>query len=309
MKKNFNKPAISVIMATYNSEKFLQEAILSILNQTFKNFEFIIIDDASSDNTKKILEKYQAKDRRIKLIFNKTNLGRGAVRNQGLKIAQGKYIAILDSDDVACENRLEKQFLFLENHKKIFLLGGNIIKINKDSKKISNPAFIETNPKKIIKGLEKKCCLFHPTVMFRNHGYYYREKFFYAQDYDLYLRLLLQGKKIANLNEFLIFYRIHENSASSSQRLKQYLFGQKARDFYFQFRNNKFDGYKNFDPKSILNLDLKKVSDQKSLNFLIRDSYFAKKNKTCQFYALKYFKNYGFFNKNLLYFLVSFFNF
>ena len=108
-----NNPAISVIMTAYNTEKYIKEAIESILNQTFKDFEFIIVDDGSTDNTRLIIEEYAKKDRRIKILYNKKNLGIVKSLNKAIAIAKGKYIARMDSDDVSKLNRLEKQFVFM----------------------------------------------------------------------------------------------------------------------------------------------------------------------------------------------------
>jgi glycosyltransferase involved in cell wall biosynthesis len=107
-------PQISVIMAVYNGEKYLAEAIESILNQTFKEFEFIIIDDGSKDNSLNIIKRYAKKDSRIIIIKNEKNMKLAWSLNKGLKIARGKYIARMDSDDISLTDRLEKQYYFLE---------------------------------------------------------------------------------------------------------------------------------------------------------------------------------------------------
>lgn len=115
------KPAISVLMPVYNSEKYLNEAIESILNQTFVDFEFIIINDASNDNSENIIESYQ--DSRIKYFKNEKNLGVAKTLNKGLKLAQGKYIARMDSDDISLPERLYKQFKFMEVYNDIDVCG------------------------------------------------------------------------------------------------------------------------------------------------------------------------------------------
>src|SRR3989344_5781814 len=114
---------ISVLMPAYNARKYIGEAIESILNQTFKDFEFIIINDCSTDKTKKIIEEYANKDARIKLINNATNLGLTKSLNIGLKEARGEYVARLDADDVALPERLEKQYEFMEKNKETTLVG------------------------------------------------------------------------------------------------------------------------------------------------------------------------------------------
>ena len=131
-------PKISVIMPTYNSESFLRESIDSILNQTFKDFELIVIDDCSTDSSLKIIKEYKRKDNRIFFLKNDKNLGHNKTRNKGLKIAKGKYIAILDSDDISLEKRLEIQYAYLEKNPHIFLVGSSAIYIDENGKEQSN---------------------------------------------------------------------------------------------------------------------------------------------------------------------------
>ena len=114
-------PAVSVLMPVYNVEKYIGEAIESILNQTFNDFEFIIIDDASTDNTVSVIEKFS--DNRIKLIRNETNIKLAASLNKGLRIAQGKYIARMDGDDISLPHRFQKLYEFLENNPSVDICG------------------------------------------------------------------------------------------------------------------------------------------------------------------------------------------
>ena len=129
-----NNPEITVLMPVYNDEKFVRFSIESILNQTFNNFEFIIINDASSDDTLKILEEYQ--DSRIKIVNNDINLRVPRSLNKGLSIARGKYIARIDSDDISVKERLEKQYLFLENNREFGLVGSYTEVIDENGKSI-----------------------------------------------------------------------------------------------------------------------------------------------------------------------------
>src|SRR5690606_10581123 len=108
----------------FNRELYLAEAIESILNQTYSNFEFIIINDGSSDKTEEIILEYQEKDKRIKYYKNEENIGNNRTRNNGTKLARGKFIAIMDSDDIAVPDRLETQFNYLEKHPEIGIIGG-----------------------------------------------------------------------------------------------------------------------------------------------------------------------------------------
>ena len=122
--KNNNFPLISVVMTAYNSEKYISDTIESILNQTYKNFEFIIIDDASIDNTWKIISKYAKKDIRIRAFQNKSNQKVSYSSNKGIKKSRGKYIARIDSDDWAYPYRLKLQYDFMEKHPEVGISGG-----------------------------------------------------------------------------------------------------------------------------------------------------------------------------------------
>ncbi len=216
-----NNPAISVIMTAYNTEKYIKEAIESILNQTFKDFEFIIVDDGSTDNTRLIIEEYAKKDRRIKILYNKKNLGIVKSLNKAIAIAKGKYIARMDSDDVSKLNRLEKQFVFMESNPKVGVCGTNFILINEKGKIIGWKSFPETNEKC------KKAFFFcnpfaHNTVMLRKECFdifgYYNNDFLYAEDLELWMRFG-QKYKLYNLQKYLVYYRVHAiNSIFKNQK-------------------------------------------------------------------------------------------
>ena len=118
-----NNPLVTIFMAVYNVENFIKDSLESILNQTYKNFEFLIVNDASTDHSSEILQLYEKKDKRIRVIHNKHNMGIPYTRNIGLKEANGKYIAIMDADDIALPFRIEKQVLFMENNPEIDVLG------------------------------------------------------------------------------------------------------------------------------------------------------------------------------------------
>ena len=127
-----NTPQITVLMPVYNGEKYLRQAVDSILNQTFKDFEFLIINDGSTDKTLAILQEY--KNKRVKIINNKKNIGLTKSLNKGLKLAKGKYIARMDADDISLSNRLRKQIDFLDKHNKIGVLGTQMKIINNSNK-------------------------------------------------------------------------------------------------------------------------------------------------------------------------------
>ena len=242
-------------MSVYNGNRYLDECILSILNQTFKDFEFIIIDDCSLDNSLEILKKYQKLDSRIILIKNKRNIGLTKSLNRGIKKAKGFYIARQDVDDLSQQNRLKVQYNYLENNVDIFLVGSSAIIIDENGKE-TGVRLKKQDYKKVQKKLPKNNCIIHPAIMFRNdNNTFYREKFRYAQDYDLYLCLLTKGQKIMNLSEILLKYRYNTNTMTFSSRGKQAMFAEKARTFYMQRVNGNKDEYDTFNPKEIMESD------------------------------------------------------
>jgi len=218
-----NNNKITVLMAVFNGERYLRQSIESILNQTFYNFEFLIVNDASRDKTKEILEQYSNRDKRIRVLENKTNLGLTKSLNRGLKASQGKYIARMDDDDISSISRLEKQFLFMEQNQDVALCGSLGSIIDENGKEIGKKDLA-------IKDIKKKLLFnnqfIHSSLFFRK-GFFYNETFKKAQDYELVLRVASKHK-VANLNEYLIAWRKRRDSLSSVDR-KQKKFALKAR--------------------------------------------------------------------------------
>ena len=212
MDKNMKNPKISVLMPVYNAEKFLKEAIDSILNQTFKDFEFLIINDASTDKSKEIILSY--KDVRIRYFENKKNLGQAETMNKGLKIARAELIARMDADDISFSNRFELQYKEMKNDKKIVVLASNFDVMDESGKFLYAEKYANS-PEEIYYILQFKDCLGHPTVIFRKHiildifnGYDIDHE---AEDYELWLRVC-QQYKISKINTSLLKYRISKNS-------------------------------------------------------------------------------------------------
>jgi glycosyltransferase involved in cell wall biosynthesis len=209
---------VSVLMPVYNGEKYIREAIDSILGQTFKDFEFLIIDDGSTDKTREILENYD--DSRIKLINNKKNIGLTKSLNKGLKLARGEYIARQDSDDVSMPKRLEKEVSFLNHNKNTALVGTYYYMINERDKilKIIKPP---TKSEEIKIGLLKGNQFGHGSVMFRveciKEVGYYREELGSVEDYDLWLRVS-DRYNIANIPEPLYKWRLNIKSVSVAKK-------------------------------------------------------------------------------------------
>jgi len=226
--KNKNQnPLVSVIMPVYNAGNFLMEAIESILNQTYQNFEFIIVDDASTDNSWEIIQKYTKKyPQKIKAFQLKKTLNRGgdACANFALKKAKGKYIARMDADDIAHPKRLEKQVEFLKKNKNVFLVGSNAWVIDKKGKKIGEKK-VPTSYQEIYKQYFTFHPIIHPSVMFRKYikgkKFFYPKKFSANNDYYVFFNLILSGFIFKNLEEKLLYYRIHgKNDTFSNMREK-----------------------------------------------------------------------------------------
>jgi glycosyltransferase involved in cell wall biosynthesis len=298
-------PEISIIMAVYNSEKYLSESIQNILDQTFGEFEFLIINDCSSDNSLDIIKEYAKRDNRVIFIDNPKNLGLTKSLNIGIKKATGKYIARIDADDIALPERLEIQYDFLEKNSDIFLVGSGAYNIDEEGTIIGRhkPLIDIVDIKKT---LPTQNCLYHPTIMFRNEGYMYREKFVYAQDYDLYLMLISKDKKISNLPDPLINYRINPDAISWSKKSKQKCFALKAKEFYHQRIKYGRDEYDEFNPDAILSIDVENSTNELVLKAEIEAKFKLNEFKEVRSLCNKYHVHYGFFNKTLVYYLLSF---
>lgn len=233
MKKK--QPLVSVVMPVYNAGDFLVEAIESILNQTYKNVEFIIVDDASTDNSWTIIQKYKKLyPKIIKSIRMDQNLNRGGdvCANEGLKIARGKYVARMDADDIAHLERLEKQVTFLQAHPKTFLVGSNAEVINKNGKIIGEKREPQT-PKAIYDAYFGFHPLIHPSCMYRKmigkKPFMYVIRYSANNDYYTFFRLMCKGRKFANMHEKLLYYRIHGNNATFVNLKEKFLNSTKIR--------------------------------------------------------------------------------
>ena len=299
-------PKISVIMSVYNGEKHVVESIQSILNQTFRDFEFIIVNDCSTDNSLHVIDGHAKQDDRIILIDNKMNLGLTKSLNLGLKEAKGKYIARIDADDVAMPNRLEIQYNYLENNRNIFLVGSGALKIDKNGNSINTHKRI-TNPIKVKKRLEQENCIYHPTILFRNEANnFYREHFVYSQDYDFYLMLLSNGKILINIQDVLIKYRINPNAISLTMTSKQKYFALKANEFYHQRLKYGTDEYDKFDPNDILSIDVENSIDKFALMSEIKAKFKLNEFEEVRLFCIKYFSQCGFLNAVVIYYLLSY---
>ena len=216
-------------MSVYNGAKFLDEAIDSILTQTFTDFEFIIIDDASSDDSLQVINSY--KDARIVLLQNTKNLGLTKSLNIGIAKAKGKYIARMDADDISMPKRLEKQFDFMEEHLEFAFCGTRAKTINDVGDQVN--FFKEPlDSNKILGTLLLKNCFFHSSITIRRDALLtvsgYDEEFIYAQDYRLYLQLFESQLYGTNINESLLVFKVSSSGVSQTNTESQDNFACKA---------------------------------------------------------------------------------
>lgn len=210
-------PEVSVIMPVYNMAKdvqILKAAVDSVRKQTYKDWELIICDDGSTDHTLKVLRQISGKDARIRLICNSKNRGAGYARNACIQTANGKYLAVMDADDLCEPQRLEKQAAFLDQHPEYALVGCNVRMIN--SRGIWGVRILEEMPDK--KSFLKTLPFVHPSVMLRKevvrelHGYAQTQLTRRAEDYEFLMRLYACGYKGYNIQEILLGYREDLNS-------------------------------------------------------------------------------------------------
>jgi glycosyltransferase involved in cell wall biosynthesis len=223
-------PSISVILPAYNAQDYLTEAIESILNQTFNDFEFLIFNDGSTDSTKTIIDSYN--DKRIKAFHSDENKGYVHWLNIGLKDSQGKYIARMDADDISLPERFQLQWDFMEKHLDVGVCGGQIITTG-TNEPIKKPLTDDEIRWWFFKG----CPLTHPSVFIRKAildkwNLTYDKKLQPAEDYDMWWRMA-QVTKMANLTQVLLKHRYHaqqESTANSEIQQKNY---QKSLSNFF----------------------------------------------------------------------------
>jgi len=225
---------ISVIMSVFNNECHLKESIQSILDQTYDKFEFIIVDDSSTDNSLRIIENFMLKDSRIRLIRNSKNIGLTKSLNIALKLAKGDYIARMDADDISKPLRFERQLNFLNKHKDYAIIGTRSIIIDKSSTPIS---YMKTpySDRQIRKTFPLKNAFIHSSVMFSRNIVeqigYYDESFTFAQDYELWCRIML-FQKGAILNQVFHYWRKIDEGISNKNKVLQNVFADAVRGRY-----------------------------------------------------------------------------
>ena len=223
------QPLVSVIMPVYNSEKYVSWAIESILQQSYQNFEFIIINDGSTDATVEQIEKFD--DQRIRFINHSENSGNYKRRNEGMALSKGKYICVMDADDEALPFRLAVQVGFLEKHQSVLAVGSQFEFIGKG---ISNKPMEYESIK--VKLLYNNMFL-HPSLLIRKSVITelggYNEAYCYSSDYDLACQIAMKGE-IVNMPDVLMRYRIHESQISTAKHTEQRKYADMIRANYLK---------------------------------------------------------------------------
>ena len=267
-----NSILVTVFMPVYNGSKYLQEAIESILNQSYQNFELLIINDGSTDNSEDIILSFT--DSRIRYVANKTNIGLIGTLNIGINSAKGEYIARMDQDDFSLCDRIEKQVEFLNTNKEIGLVGTAFKFIGDEN---YHSYFLDNDNIKL--ALLFYNSLSHPSVMFRKeiciqHSMFFREEYIHAEDYKMWTDFIIKTK-VANLPEVLINYRKHETQISQVYKMQQKNMAAQIQEEYLL--NNGFT-FSVRELNLIQKLDQLENSGDLEL-FMLMDKFYAQNQK------------------------------
>lgn len=211
---------VTVVMPVYKAEQYIGQAIDSILGQTYTDFELLLIDDVSPDHILDVMKGYT--DPRIRFVRNEKNLGIAGTRNLGIELSRSEYIALMDDDDIAVPNRLEKEVDFLDGHPDMDVVGGHLRMIDKDGKDLQRQWSVCNNPKYIKAYLLLGNIIANGTVMFRKsltdrYHIRYQDNFYGAEDYRFWVDCSLHGS-IANLDEVLLYWRTGHNNETGRVR-------------------------------------------------------------------------------------------
>jgi len=211
----YSNPKLSIITTLYNCEQFIEESIQSVLNQTYSDFEWIIINDGSTDSTWKIATEILAEDNRVIMINSSENKKIPKRRNEAIGLARGKYVAIHDGDDISLPMRFEKEIAYLEKNDSVFCVGGHAVMIDHESEQTGIMNYPPIRHRQIVNGLLHKQLnpMIDPSTMFKREvfeslgGYTLDESIYTVPDMDLWARAIVDGRVFANLPEIIIKYR------------------------------------------------------------------------------------------------------
>ncbi len=243
-------PKVTVFIPVYNREKFIGEALESILGQTFTDFEILVIDDGSTDDSRKIISSFS--DPRIRLVCNDQNLGIPKTRNRGLEQAKGEYIALLDSDDRAFPERLAKQVRFLDDHKDWVQVGSWCRMMDSEGHPLKRVKRQPVSSEDVDVQLLFRCAISNRSIMGRTkilREFGYRENFPRCQDYDLHVRLA-KTYRIGNIPECLVYGRIHPQqitiqTTSLGDEKKKDIIGSLLKELQVPFQDPDLDAHLN----------------------------------------------------------------
>ncbi len=224
---------LSVVMSVYNGERFLDEAVDSIRQQTFRDFEFVVVVNGCRDRSREILERHAAADDRLRLVIQEPLLNLDAALNRGIAAARADIVARMDADDVALPDRLRKQLAYLNDHPDIAVVGGAIEYIDDAGRPLGGPQ-LPTEPDVLSEAMIEQNYVAHAAAMFRRAAFEavggYRSAFRSAEDYDLWLRVI-ERFRIANLADLVLRHRLHTDKLSTRDCEQQALSAFAARYF------------------------------------------------------------------------------
>ncbi len=292
-----NRPLVSVILAVKDGGKTLPKVLDSLLNQTYSNIEIVVVNDGSKDKTANILERYEKKDSRVKVIINKRNLGKCKSRNKAIKESTGKYIAVNDADDISYPHRIERELEYLENNQKVYLVGSRANILDEQGNRIGI-SWGKKEPAYISRLLLQKNILVHSSVMFRNEQeFFYREKFPRAQDYDLYLQMVAHRKRIYLLPNILVGYSTKKDIEYGEYLIDQIVFSYTMQKLANQYLKTGKDSYERITKEYMYEVFPKEELDM--LYFL--QSYTQEDFKKAQKKMVEIIREHGLNGQRLLY--------
>jgi|GEM_PF-922865 len=223
-------PKVSVLLAVRNGGMWLPNALDSILRQSLRDFEFLVIDDGSSDGSAECVSGYCQRDSRVRLIRQEKTIGLSAALNLGLSQVTGEIVARMDADDEALPDRLAAQLAYLDAHPHVALVGSYVCQMGR-RRELDHPVFLPAHPEDVARVLPKRNCFYHSAVTFRRSAVLeiggYRTEYSSAQDYDLWLRLATRHR-LANIPRPLLRYRTNVTGVSFGRRWEQARFARLA---------------------------------------------------------------------------------
>lgn len=270
------KPTVSVLMSVFNGREYLHTTIKSVLNQSFEDFEFIIVDDCSLDNTIDILTELSEDDSRIRILRNEVNIGLTRSLNIGLSNANGKYIARIDNGDLWMRDKLEKQIYYMINNPETVVVGTQAVYIDDDDMEVGGTKFPINNHSIQLWLISCKNPFLHSAVMFRNK-YCYDERYYVAQDLALWTNVFFDGE-MANLNDRCVLYRVSKDSITYKKRAMQIFNSYKIyNDFLHMLEKKKGFRVRYDEPSTYL---ISHSQSQHSKKLFVYLNYLANRVKT-----------------------------